>query len=467
MARPNREILTGGKKYAQKRKQANRVEEVVFDKDSRVQYLTGFHKRKLQRKKKAQEYNQEQERKARLEERQRIREERRQQVQKRLQELNEALKIQGSEDEESEESEQEEDKEEQWTGFDSQRSESDEESNAEGGKKGILKQKYEVDDADAPIPGVSTVEVEAIENPNQIDLMELARKNRVDLQKAEEVLEQSIERAKKYARLVGADEKPKKKKKKFRYLSKEDPDPSSEDLEDLENEVACLVDVQRAQNCSHPGVLLAREQIWVQQPVDPDEPQLEVDEDGEVVERGGVHELVAQQRQTALTRQESHEHLEVPVVMHVPEERVGRVYEHGKIPDPQTSHIGPDENICKQGQERGRVLDGVHQMLLISAPALFIFVQTLLEPDQGRIHREQDVEVVYLQVVLCELLFDVRRRQRLVAKSQSCHIYQKVDEHLGVRRKRISQQNIVISVRNVDVSDAYATRGFDKPFPFW
>ncbi|KAG7799894.1 hypothetical protein KL929_000810 [Ogataea haglerorum] len=222
MARPNREILTGGKKYAKKRKKANRVEEVVFDKDSRVQYLTGFHKRKLQRKKKAQEFNQEQERKARLEERQRIREERRQQVQRRLQELNEALKIQASDDEESEETEQEgdEDKEEQWTGFDSQRSESEEESNTEVGKKGILKQKYEVDDADAPVPGVSTVEVEAIENPNHIDLMELARKNHVNLQKAEEVLEQSIERAKKYARLVGADEKPKKKKKKFRYLSK-------------------------------------------------------------------------------------------------------------------------------------------------------------------------------------------------------------------------------------------------------
>ncbi|KAH3661938.1 hypothetical protein OGAPHI_006117 [Ogataea philodendri] len=214
MARPNREILTGGKKYAQKKKQTNRVEEVVFDKDSRVEYLTGFHKRKLQRKKKAQEYNQEQERQARLEERKRIREERQQQVQKRLRELNESLKLQVSS--ESEESESESEEEEQWSGF----KESQETDAEPREKKGILKQTFNADDDDAPVPGVTTVTVESIDNPNQVDLMELARKNHVDLDKSQQVLGQSIERAKKYARLVGADQKPKPRKKKFRYLSK-------------------------------------------------------------------------------------------------------------------------------------------------------------------------------------------------------------------------------------------------------
>lgn len=67
--RTNREILTGGKKYAQKQAKKYGVDEVVFDKDSRQEYLTGFHKRKLQRQKKAQDYNKEQDRLARIEER--------------------------------------------------------------------------------------------------------------------------------------------------------------------------------------------------------------------------------------------------------------------------------------------------------------------------------------------------------------------------------------------------------------
>ncbi|GMG49430.1 unnamed protein product [Ambrosiozyma monospora] len=72
-----------------------------------------------------------------------------------------------------------------------------------------------------------------MENPNatSIDINTIAKMNHVDLSKSEEVLESALNRAKEYARLVGADGPKKRvkpvrqaavgqKKKKFRYLSK-------------------------------------------------------------------------------------------------------------------------------------------------------------------------------------------------------------------------------------------------------
>lgn len=56
-----------------KRKIQHTVEEVTFDKDARAEYLTGFHKRKLARKKQAQEINEEKERLARIEMRKQVR----------------------------------------------------------------------------------------------------------------------------------------------------------------------------------------------------------------------------------------------------------------------------------------------------------------------------------------------------------------------------------------------------------
>ncbi|GMG21545.1 unnamed protein product [Ambrosiozyma monospora] len=97
--KPNREILTQGKRYSTKKSKQHRVEEVTFDKEKRVEYLTGFHKRKLQRKARAQEFAAEQERLARLEERKKIREERQGRVKERLQELN--SNIPGISDDES------------------------------------------------------------------------------------------------------------------------------------------------------------------------------------------------------------------------------------------------------------------------------------------------------------------------------------------------------------------------------
>ena len=50
-----------------KRRKVSAVEEVVFDNTARHEYLTGFHKRKLQRQKVAQEEAAERERQERIE----------------------------------------------------------------------------------------------------------------------------------------------------------------------------------------------------------------------------------------------------------------------------------------------------------------------------------------------------------------------------------------------------------------
>ncbi|CDK24892.1 unnamed protein product [Kuraishia capsulata CBS 1993] len=244
MPRENRDILTGGRKYAQKQAKKHRVEEVVFDKDARVEYLTGFHKRKLARQKHAKEFIEEQERKNRLEERARIRQERKDKVQQRLQELQQ-LKDGGqfvvSESESEgenddapdssvtdEEVKDNEDEESEWTGFS--------EDFKKKKSRGILKRKqvYVATDANAPVVGETVVTVEAIDNGNPIEeLAAIAKANQVDLTKSESVLNDSLKRARQYARLVvghndseeesdtDSNKRPKKpKKKKFRYLSK-------------------------------------------------------------------------------------------------------------------------------------------------------------------------------------------------------------------------------------------------------
>mmetsp|Transcript_8691 Transcript_8691/g.10834 ORF Transcript_8691/g.10834 Transcript_8691/m.10834 type:complete len:270 (-) Transcript_8691:12-821(-) len=245
--RTNREILTGGKKYAQKQAKKYGVDEVVFDKDSRQEYLTGFHKRKLQRQKKAQEYNKEQERLARIEERKKMREEKKKDIETQLKKFNETVKeithFNDSEDEDSNK-ENDEDEDESWTGFgddnDSDQNKDENSTSAPKHKhnlpKGILQHKevYKVDqdqlfpDSNAIIDDETTVTVESIDNPatvnaQQTDLHEIAKANNVNLKKSDEILDESIKRAKNYAVLCGVAKptnKDKVKKKKFRYLTK-------------------------------------------------------------------------------------------------------------------------------------------------------------------------------------------------------------------------------------------------------
>ncbi|CAK7896421.1 ribosomal RNA-processing protein 17 [[Candida] anglica] len=232
MARTNREILTGGKKYATKQAKKHRVDEVVFDKDARVEYLTGFHKRKIERQKKAQVYLKEQDRLARIEERKKLKEERKNDLEKQLKRFNETVKEITAFDK----SDDEEDAED-WKGVSGDESGSDDE-NVDGKKinrKGILQHQevYKLEDssvlADSPviIDDETTVTVESMDNPAvlsaQDNLVALAKANNVDLDKSEKILDDSIKRAKNYAVVCGVTkpkDQTKQKKKKFRYLTK-------------------------------------------------------------------------------------------------------------------------------------------------------------------------------------------------------------------------------------------------------
>lgn len=238
--RSNREILTGGKKYVQKQANKHRVDEVVFDKDSRKEYLTGFHKRKLQRKKKAADYHKEQERLSRIEERKEIREERKKDFEQQLAQFNKSMKdISEVYEDEVDADNVEENEDTEWGGFDEGSGVADEDktvfSQLEKNLRGILQHKevYSVEDGDSPYVGdaiiddETTVVVESLENPifAKNALQERALSNNVDLDKSETVLEESILRAKKYAISLGVaqpsfKDKMNKKKKKFRYLTK-------------------------------------------------------------------------------------------------------------------------------------------------------------------------------------------------------------------------------------------------------
>ncbi|KAF2962993.1 hypothetical protein GQX73_g10588 [Xylaria multiplex] len=111
-----------------KRKRQHAIEEIKFDNDARAEYLTGFHKRKLQRAKHAQEQAAERARLEKIETRKQLREDRKREVEEHVQSVNEALKqaaqagyIKGDDDDEEEEEEEGESSEdgaaEEWGGF--------------------------------------------------------------------------------------------------------------------------------------------------------------------------------------------------------------------------------------------------------------------------------------------------------------------------------------------------------------
>ncbi|KAI9819064.1 MAG: hypothetical protein M1832_004106 [Thelocarpon impressellum] len=105
---------------AKRRKTSSAVEVISFDFDARSEYLTGFHKRKLQRIKHAQEEAAKKERIERLEQRKKLREERKEEVRTHVETVNALLRgadggaVGGSEDG-SEPHDPPED--EEWTGI--------------------------------------------------------------------------------------------------------------------------------------------------------------------------------------------------------------------------------------------------------------------------------------------------------------------------------------------------------------
>lgn len=198
MALSNQAILTkGDRAYAKKKNQA-RVESVSFDRDSREEYLTGFHKRKVKRQQDAKKRAEEIAKKERLAERQRIRQEKQKSIEKDLERLKEAeLAINGAIN--GDDDEEEEEAEEEFTGF--------------SDSSGILKKRTVYTDGNDE----TSVTVEEI----QLDPY-------VDMSRAEAILQESTKRAHEYARHVEQLEngpltkpkQPKIRKKKFRYLPK-------------------------------------------------------------------------------------------------------------------------------------------------------------------------------------------------------------------------------------------------------
>jgi ribosomal RNA-processing protein 17 len=73
-------------------KNASAVEEVMFDPSARQEYLTGFHKRKVQRAKHAQEIAEKRARAEKIEHRRKIREDRRQEIEAHVQAVNATLR---------------------------------------------------------------------------------------------------------------------------------------------------------------------------------------------------------------------------------------------------------------------------------------------------------------------------------------------------------------------------------------
>lgn len=217
--RKNRDILTGGKKYAQKQAKKHHVEEVVFDKDLRVEYLTGFHKRKLERKKRAQSYIKEQGRLTRIEERKQMRDDRKTDMENQLKEFNETMKnITNLDNSDNEE----------WEGFDKDGEEEEDKDDVpatgELRHTEVYTKAPDAQEISAIIEDETTVTVESLDNPAIASAKEaaaeaIARANSIN--KAKEDASKGGNRKSKLSTTVGIGKpEPKKKKKSFRYLSK-------------------------------------------------------------------------------------------------------------------------------------------------------------------------------------------------------------------------------------------------------
>ncbi|KAI0129287.1 nucleolar protein 12-domain-containing protein [Hypoxylon sp. NC0597] len=87
--RPRKGLLPPPSK---KRKVQHSIEEIKFDNDARADYLTGFHKRKLQRIKNAQEQAAQRARQEKIEMRKQLREDRKREVEEHVQNVNAILK---------------------------------------------------------------------------------------------------------------------------------------------------------------------------------------------------------------------------------------------------------------------------------------------------------------------------------------------------------------------------------------
>ncbi|GAD94064.1 hypothetical protein CIMG_07562 [Paecilomyces variotii No. 5] len=188
---------------SKKRKLAAAVEEVTFDDAARHEFLTGFHKRKLQRAKHAQELAEKRAREERREQRKMLREERNAEFQRIVEENGKALrKFRGGSDSQSEEESDSND--EEWEGF-------EEPPAVDYEAEYIDEDKYTtvtVEEMDASKEGLYKAEKDESDESSSRkgDTVQPTPKSNSATKKAKKA----------------GDDKPKKKKKKFRYESKEE-----------------------------------------------------------------------------------------------------------------------------------------------------------------------------------------------------------------------------------------------------
>ncbi|KUI63934.1 Ribosomal RNA-processing protein 17 [Cytospora mali] len=196
---------------SKKRKATYAVEEITFDNTARQEYLTGFHKRKVQRQKHAQEEAAKRAREERIVFRKQIREERKKEVEDHVKNVEAILKESrvaglGSDEEEAEEGESDKEDDE-WDGIDDA---------APAPALEPVDHEEEYIDEDL----YTTVKVEAV----SVDRDGLHNKAELEAQgedgEEEDQKKQKGAVGSNAAGKKGRNDEPKRKKKKFRYESK-------------------------------------------------------------------------------------------------------------------------------------------------------------------------------------------------------------------------------------------------------
>ncbi|KAJ5291894.1 Nucleolar protein 12 [Penicillium angulare] len=179
----------------------DKVEEVNFDNDARHEYLTGFHKRKVQRAKHAQDIAEKKMKEEKRQDRKRLREERAADFNRVMEEHKRQLKRMKEEnDSESSGSDDEDDQE--WEGI-------EEPPAVDYEAEYIDEDKY------------TTVTVEEMDTSRE-GLLKSVRGEDYAEEEAKKAPAETAEPEKKPAKKSWKSDKPKKKKKQFRYESKTD-----------------------------------------------------------------------------------------------------------------------------------------------------------------------------------------------------------------------------------------------------
>lgn len=193
-----------------KRRKISAVEEITFDPAAREEFLTGFHKRKLARVKHAQEEAAKKEREERVKQRREMRQQRKEDLERHVQEVNALLKKADGElsegEDEDDEAADEEGEDEEWTGF---------EEPVE-----INREEEYIDEDKYTTITVETVDISksGFSKPEEAGSEEDSEGGR------EAAVGSKLQASNKqvWTKEKPSKDRPKKKKKKFRYESKAD-----------------------------------------------------------------------------------------------------------------------------------------------------------------------------------------------------------------------------------------------------